>query len=308
MEENKTTVAQQATGIRAYFAELAKYPPLRMEQEAELARRIAAGAKKGATEEEKSEAKAAKDRLILSNARLVASIATEYIGRGLGYEDLVSEGNLGLIRAAESFSADAGYKFGTYAGWWVREKINKALQDDGRTVRVSASAAQQMGVIGKAIGDATQALGRAPTDEEIIARLDGAISETRARELLRFMGEGQGCVTSLNLPYGKDAEIELIDIVGSEHNLARNVEAEDRASAIRAALATLTPRERRLIELRYGLDGRGGKTYEMTALALADEGYVSPVDGAPLTRERIRQIESAVLERLQWNKSLRELK
>lgn len=307
--KEKIIASAQPTGIRAYFAELAKYPPLRMEQEAELARRIAAGSKEGASPEERAEGKAAKDKLVLSNGLLVATIASEYLGRGLGYEDLVCEGNLGLMRAADAFDPECGYKFGTYAGYWIREKIGKALADDGRTIRVPANVIQAMGTVGKAIGSATQRLGRAPMDDEIIAEIGDAMPAARVKDLLRFMACGQGSVDSLNMPYGPaGSEIEAIDMIASDSDPASRLVADDRKEVIRKALAKLGARDRRLIELRYGLDGHGPKTFEMTSLALASEGYVSPVDGSPLTRERIRQLEEKILTRLSGLRMIKEVR
>ena len=308
-EENRVIAsAQQPTGIRAYFAELAKYPPLRMEQEAELARRIAAGAKKHATDEERAEAKAAKDRLVLSNARLVASIATEYLGRGLSYDDLVCEGNLGLIRAAETFDADAGFKFGTYAGYWIRERIGEALCNDGRSIRIPVNAVQGIGTVMKASAALTQRLGREPTEEEVAAELGDDPIKDRVHELLRLIAEGQGCAMSLDRTIGENKDIALVDLVGTPDDAADGIDAEDRRNAVRKALSRLDPRDRRVIELHYGFDGHGFKTYEQVALAMADEGYVSPVDGEPLTRQRVQQLETEILKRLRFNRGLMEVR
>jgi RNA polymerase primary sigma factor len=262
--------AESTDPVRQYLREIGRVPLLTAEDEVELAKRY-----------EKAE-KRAKDKLTESNLRLVVSIAKKYIGRGLSLLDLIQEGNQGLIRAVEKYDWRKGYKFSTYATWWIRQAITRAIADQARTIRIPVHMVETINKLYRTSRRLMQEMGREPTPEEIAEEVE--LDPDRVREIFKIAQE----VTSLEAPVGEDKESFLGDFIPDESQLSP-VDAASKQllkDHLDEVLATLSEREAKVLKLRFGLEGNKSMTLE----------EVGKVFG--VTRERIRQIEAKALRKL----------
>ncbi|HWD65052.1 MAG TPA: RNA polymerase sigma factor RpoD [Solirubrobacteraceae bacterium] len=265
------TVEPSLDSLRLYLRAIGRVNLLTAEQEVILARRIERGDM------------AAKQQMIEANLRLVVSIAKSYLGRGLTFLDLIQEGSMGLIRAVEKFDYRRGYKFSTYATWWIRQAVTRAIADKGRTIRIPVHMVEKLNKVVHVERQLVQQLGREPTADEIATELETTVREVR--DVLRMAQQP----VSLEKPIGEEEESELGDFV--EDQTAESpfeVAAERlRRENLRRALAALPEREREVIEMRFGLTGERPFTLEEVGRAFN------------VTRERIRQIENHTLKKLE---------
>ena len=270
--------------VRLYLKEIGKYPLLTTEEEIALAKQIAEG-----TPEEQA---AAKKKLSEANLRLVVSIAKRYVGRGMQFLDLIQEGNLGLIKAAEKFDYTKGYKFSTYATWWVRQAITRAIADQARTIRIPVHMVETINKLIRVSRQLLQELGREPTPEEIAEEMNMPVD--RVREILKISQEP----VSLETPIGEEEDSHLGDFIQDD-----NVPVPSDAAAFTLlkeqlveVLGTLTEREQKVLRLRFGLDDGRARTLEEVGKEFN------------VTRERIRQIEAKALRKLRHPSRSRKLK
>jgi len=283
--------------VRMYLKEIGKVPLLTGPQEVTLAKRIEAGLHATAHVEERAtlsegeraslEAVAAdgalaKKQLVEANLRLVVSIAKRYVGRGMALLDLIQEGNLGLIRAVEKFDYTKGFKFSTYATWWIRQAITRAIADQARTIRIPVHMVETMNKVLRVQRQMLQELGREPTVEEVAAKVD--LTPDRVREIRRIAQEP----VSLETPVGEEDDSSLGDFVEDPQAIAPATAAARAllTEAIEEALEELNDRERQVVRLRFGLDDGQVRTLEEVGKEFG------------VTRERIRQIESKTLAKL----------
>jgi RNA polymerase primary sigma factor len=283
--------------VRMYLKEIGKVPLLTAEQEVMLAKRIEAGLHAGDRLEERPDLSdneneglqavavdgdLAKRQLTEANLRLVVSIAKRYVGRGMVLLDLIQEGNLGLIRAVEKFDYTKGFKFSTYATWWIRQAITRAIADQARTIRIPVHMVETMNKVLRVQRSMLQELGREPTVDEVAAKVE--MTSDRVREIQRISQEP----VSLETPVGEEDDSSLGDFVEDPHAIAPATAAARAllTEAIEEALEELNDRERAVVRLRFGLDD--GQTH-----TLEEVGKEFGV-----TRERIRQIESKTLAKL----------
>lgn len=265
--------------VRQYLREIGQYPLLDAEEEVELAKNFEKGSKR------------AKDKLVESNLRLVVSIAKKYIGRGLSLLDLIQEGNQGLIRAVEKYDWRRGYKFSTYATWWIRQAITRAIADQARTIRIPVHMVETINKLYRTSQKLMQSLGREATPEEIGKELD--MSGDRVREIFKISQD----VTSLDTKVGEDEDSSLGDFIPDESQ-PTPVDAASKQllrDHLDEVLDTLSEREAKVLSLRFGLDGGQSRTLE----------EVGKVFG--VTRERIRQIEAKALRKLKHPSRRRKL-
>jgi RNA polymerase primary sigma factor len=265
------TVEPSLDSLRLYLRSIGRVDLLTAEQEVLLARRIERGDM------------AAKQQMIEANLRLVVSIAKSYLGRGLTFLDLIQEGSMGLIRAVEKFDYRRGYKFSTYATWWIRQAVTRAIADKGRTIRIPVHMVEKLNKVVHVERQLVQQLGREPTPEEIAAEL-----ETTVREVRDVLQMAQQPI-SLEKPIGEEEESELGDFVEDQTAESPFELAAERLRRenLRRALAALPQREREVIEMRFGLTGERPYTLEEVGRAFN------------VTRERIRQIENHTLKKLE---------
>lgn len=270
--------------VRLYLKEIGKYPLLTTEEEIALAKQIAEG-----TPEEQAEAK---KKLSEANLRLVVSIAKRYVGRGMQFLDLIQEGNLGLIKAAEKFDYTKGYKFSTYATWWVRQAITRAIADQARTIRIPVHMVETINKVKKANSQLLHQNGREPTADEISEYLEMPVD--KVREIMRVAQEP----VSLETPIGEEEDSHLGDFIPDDDALAPADAAS--MSLLKEQLAdvlkTLTPREEKVLSLRFGLEDGNPKTLEEVGKEFN------------VTRERIRQIEAKALRKLRHPSRSKKLK
>jgi RNA polymerase primary sigma factor len=265
------TVEPSLDSLRLYLRSIGKVSLLTAEQEVTLARRIERGDM------------AAKQQMIEANLRLVVSIAKSYLGRGLTFLDLIQEGSMGLIRAVEKFDYRRGYKFSTYATWWIRQAVTRAIADKGRTIRIPVHMVEKLNKVVHVERQLVQQLGREPTPHEIAAELETTVREVR--DVLRMAQQP----ISLEKPIGEEEESELGDFVEDQTAESPFEQASEhlRRENLRRALAALPEREREVIEMRFGLSGERPYTLEEVGRAFN------------VTRERIRQIENHTLKKLE---------
>ncbi len=265
------TIEPNLDSLRLYLRSIGKVDLLTAEQEVELAQRIERGDMR------------AKRQMVEANLRLVVSIAKGYLGRGLSFLDLIQEGSLGLIRAVEKFDYRRGYKFSTYATWWIRQAVTRAIADKARTIRIPVHMVEKLNRVAHVERQLVQRLGREPEPREIAIELRWPVSDVR--EILRVAQ----LPVSLEKPIGDEDESELGDFVADEAVAEPFEEASEhlQKEGVRKALDALPERERQVIELRYGLSG-------FEPLTLEEVGHAFGV-----TRERIRQIENNTLKKLQ---------
>ena len=270
--------------VRMYLREIGRIKLLTADEEIDLARKIIQGGNVGAI---------AKRKLVQANLRLVVSIAKKYVGRGMLFLDLIQEGNLGLIRAAEKFDHERGYKFSTYATWWIRQAITRAIADQARTIRIPVHMVETINKLKKVTRKLAQELSRKPTEDELAQEMN--ISISKLREIVKVAQEP----LSLETPIGKEEDSRLGDFIEDKDadapvkTVAHELLREDLAEV----LSGLSPRERDVLRLRFGMDDGRQRTLE-------EVGQLFGV-----TRERIRQIEAKALRKLRHpnrSKRLRE--
>ena len=266
--------------VRMYLKEIGKIPLLSMEEEIELAKSMELGSED------------ARKRLAESNLRLVVSIAKRYVGRGMQFLDLIQEGNLGLIKAVEKFDYTKGYKFSTYATWWIRQAITRAIADQARTIRMPVHMVETINRLVRTSRQLLQELGREPTTEEIAARADLPVE--RVSEIMKMAQEP----VSLETPIGEEEDSHLGDFIQDD-----NVMVPQDAAAftllheqLMEVLLTLTEREQKVLKLRFGLDDGRPRTLEEVGRQFN------------VTRERIRQIEAKALRKLRHPSRSKKLK
>lgn len=272
--------------VKLYLREIGKIPLLTADEEFELAQKIING-----TEKEK---KKAKDKMAESNMRLVVSIAKRYSGRGLDFLDLIQEGNTGLLRAVEKFDPDKGFKFSTYATWWIRQAITRAIADQARTIRIPVHMVETINKVLRTQRRLTQELNREPTTDEIAKAMG------MEPEKIEYVMKIKQDIASLDASVGRDGEdddsslgdfIEDEDRVSPEDSAATQLLKEQIASI----LQTLTDREQKIIKMRFGIGGGKSHTLEEVGAEFS------------VTRERIRQIEAKALTKLRKNKDTKKL-
>lgn len=266
--------------VRMYLKEIGKVPLLSAEEEIELAKRMELGDQE------------AKKRLAEANLRLVVSIAKRYVGRGMLFLDLIQEGNLGLIKAVEKFDYRKGYKFSTYATWWIRQAITRAIADQARTIRIPVHMVETINKLIRVSRQLLQELGREPTPEEIAEEMNMPVE--RVREILKISQEP----VSLETPIGEEEDSHLGDFIQDD-----NVPVPADAAAftllkeqLQEVLGTLTEREQKVLTLRFGLEDGRARTLEEVGKEFN------------VTRERIRQIEAKALRKLRHPSRSRKLK
>ena len=266
--------------VRMYLKEIGKVPLLSADEEVELAKRMAEG------DED------AKKRLAEANLRLVVSIAKRYVGRGMLFLDLIQEGNLGLIKAVEKFDYHKGFKFSTYATWWIRQAITRAIADQARTIRIPVHMVETINKLIRVSRQLLQELGREPTPEEIAAELDMPVE--RVREILKISQEP----VSLETPIGEEEDSHLGDFI-QDDNVPVPAEAAAQTllkEQLDEVLDTLTEREQKVLRLRFGMDDGRARTLEEVGKEF------------DVTRERIRQIEAKALRKVRHPSRSRKLR
>ncbi len=266
--------------VRLYLREIGRIPLINAEDEVALAKRIGQGDK------------AAKDALAEANMRLVVSIAKKYIGRGLDLLDLIQEGNTGLLRAVEKFDYTKGFKFSTYATWWIRQAITRAIADQARVIRIPVHMVETINKLIRTQRRLTQELGREPAPEEIAAEME--IDVDKVNHIIKISQD----TTSLDATVGEDDESRLADFIQDEDGVSPEEAAtyELLKEHIDETLSLLTPREQKILRMRFGLEDGRGHTLEEVGQEFG------------VTRERIRQIEAKALAKLRKHKDSKRLR
>lgn len=268
--------------VRLYLREIGKIPLLSSEEELELAQRVVTGDKK------------AKDKMAEANMRLVVSIAKRYSGRGLDFLDLIQEGNTGLLRAVEKFDPDKGFKFSTYATWWIRQAITRAIADQARTIRIPVHMVETINKLLRTQRRMTQELNREPSIEELAKELE--MEPAKVEYVMKIKQD----ITSLDAGVGRDGEDED-SVLGDFIEDSETATPEESATSqllkeqVQSILSTLSDREQKIVKMRFGLDSGKSHTLEEVGREFA------------VTRERIRQIEAKALAKLRKHKDAKKL-
>lgn len=268
--------------VRLYLREIGKIPLLNGDEELELAQRVVAGEKK------------AKDKMAEANMRLVVSIAKRYSGRGLDFLDLIQEGNTGLLRAVEKFDPDKGFKFSTYATWWIRQAITRAIADQARTIRIPVHMVETINKLLRTQRRMTQELNREPTIEELAKELE--MEPAKVEYVIKIKQD----ISSLDAGVGRDGEDED-SVLGDFIEDGDSVTPEESATSqllkeqVQSILSTLSDREQKIVKMRFGLENGKNHTLEEVGREFA------------VTRERIRQIEAKALAKLRKHKDAKKL-
>lgn len=268
--------------VRLYLREIGKIPLLNPEEELELAQRVVQGDRR------------AKDKMAEANMRLVVSIAKRYSGRGLDFLDLIQEGNTGLLRAVEKFDPDKGFKFSTYATWWIRQAITRAIADQARTIRIPVHMVETINKLLRTQRRMTQELNREPTIEELAKELE------MEPEKVEYVMKIKQDITSLDAGVGRDGEDEdsvLGDFIEADDGVAPEESAASQLlkEQVQSILGTLSEREQKILKMRFGLENGKSHTLEEVGQEFA------------VTRERIRQIEAKALAKLRKHKDAKKL-
>lgn len=269
--------------VKQYLRDIGKYPVLKnREEEIVLAQRILKGDK------------AAKDKLIMSNTKLVVSIAKKYVNHGMAFLDLIQEGNLGLMKAVDKFDYTRGFKFSTYATWWIRQSITRALADQSRTIRIPVHMVDNINTINKTKRTLVQRLNRDPTLKEIAEEMDNKFSPEKIQEILNYALDP----VSLEKPVGEEDDSHVSDFIEDKDNMSPSDYADEaeKNAALDSILKELTDREERVIRLRYGIPNGTPYTLEEVGKEFG------------VTRERIRQIEAKALKKLKHPTRAKALK
>ena len=270
--------------VKLYLREIGKIPLISQEEEFELAQKVIHGNEK--------EKKRAKDKMAESNMRLVVSIAKRYSGRGLDFLDLIQEGNTGLLRAVEKFDPDKGFKFSTYATWWIRQAITRAIADQARTIRIPVHMVETINKLIRTSRHLLQILGREPSPEEIAEEME--ISVEKVMEIQKIAQDP----VSLETPIGEEDDSHLGDFIPDDESPAPHDSAAYTLlkEQLEEVMATLTPREAKVLKLRFGLEDGKARTLEEVGKEFQ------------VTRERIRQIEAKALRKLRHPSRSKRLK
>lgn len=266
--------------VRLYLREIGKIPLLSAEEELELAQRVVAGDKE------------AKDKMAEANMRLVVSIAKRYVGRGLDLLDLIQEGNTGLLRAVEKFDPDKGFKFSTYATWWIRQAITRAIADQARTIRIPVHMVETINKLLRTQRRLTQELNREPTNEEIAAAME--IEVDKVEHIMKIKQD----ISSLDASIRDDEEESVLaDFIEDEDTISPEESATNQLlkEQVKGMLGALTEREQKILKLRFGLEDGKQHTLEEVGQEFS------------VTRERIRQIEAKALAKLRKHKDAKKL-
>lgn len=266
--------------VRLYLREIGRVPLLTAEEEVELAKRIAKGDK------------SAKDKMVEANLRLVVSIAKKYIGRGLDLLDLIQEGSQGLLRAVEKFDYTKGFKFSTYATWWIRQAITRAIADQARTIRIPVHMVETINKLIRTQRRLVQELNREPLPEEIAAEME--IDVDKVNHILKIKQD----IVSLESPVGDDKDSSLSEFIEDEDSRTPEENATHQLlkEQVAEVLSLLTPREQKILRMRFGLEDGRSHTLEEVGLEFG------------VTRERIRQIEAKALTKLRRHRESKKLK